>query len=189
MKKLSPRMRKLLLAVYFVLGGTFTFELTVEHVRENTNLYAVMTVLAIIFDVLFFKTLFSLARERALPGAVKKIGRAFSVLFRQLEKIIDKMSEPFLPKDKTFMEGKNERSFVFEVHNKQAANARRKLPKLSKTASKREKLRHAYTVYVFAKNKDISSSLTPNEVRCELDTTGENADIFENYNQVRYTKE
>ena len=38
MKKISPKLKKFLLAVYFVLGGTFTFELTVERVRENQNL-------------------------------------------------------------------------------------------------------------------------------------------------------
>ncbi len=185
----SKTVQKCLLAVWFVLGGTCTFELGVDRIREDVNLYAIMTVLAVVFDFLFFKTLFSLMRERALPKLMKTAGKTFSYLFRRLARLAEKVSDAFSRENKTFMDGKNERTFVFEVHHKHADESRRKLPKLSRDASEREKIRYAYAAYVFRKNKNISSALTPNEVAYELDRAGEDREIFESYNEVRYTEE
>ena len=190
MKKPSPKLKKLLLAVYFVLGGTFTFELTVERVRENQNLYAIMTVLALVFDILFFKTLFSLFKEKALPTVMTAVGKVFSAVFRHIGRLVEKVSDAFSPnKDKTFMDGKSERTFVFETHTSGAGQARRKLPKLPKDATDRQRIRHEYACYVFKKDKNISSALTPNEVGERLDETGEDREIFESYNDARYTEE
>ncbi len=191
MKKLkqSKTFQKLLLAVWFVLGGTCTFELGVDRIQENKNLYAIMTILAVVFDFLFFKTLFSLAKERAFPMLAKTAGKTLAFLFRGLAKLAEKVSDTFSREHKTFMEGKNERSFVFEMHHKQAEGEKRKLPKLGKDASEREKIRHAYASYVFRKNKNVSSALTPNEVARELDRDGEDREIFEMYNEARYTEE
>ncbi len=190
MKKTSLRLKKCLLAVYFVCGGTCTFELTVERIRENQNLYAIMTVLAIVFDVLFFKTLFFLLKQKALPQAVNALGKLFSAVFKRIGTLVEKVSDVFSQnKDKTFVEGKNERTFVFEVRSDKAGQVRRKLPKLSKNANERERIRYEYTCYVFKRDRDISSSLTPNEVGAYLDETGEDKPIFDNYNTARYTKE
>ena len=190
MKKPSERLQKLLLAVYFVLGGTFTFYLTVERIREDQNLYAIVTVLAIVFDVLFFKTLFSLLNRRAIPKMAASIGKAFSAIFRRIGHLVERVSDAFSPnKDKSFMEGKNERTFVFETHASGLGQTKRKLPKLAKNASDREKIRYEYTCYVFKKDKNISSALTPNEVGHYLDETGEDHAVFENYNEARYTDE
>ncbi len=187
MKKPSVRLRKLLLAAYFVLGGTFTFYLGVERVQENKELYAITTVLAIVFDFLFFKTLFSLFGRRAMETVTKRAGKLFSVLFRGIGKLCELVGDAFLPKDRTFVEGKSERSFVFETHGGEGG-VKRKLPKLPKNASDREKIRHAYTVYVFKKDKNISGALTPSEVARRLDAPREDAPVFERYNDARYTE-
>jgi hypothetical protein len=190
MKKPSVRLQKLLLALYFVLGGTFTFYLTVERIREDQNIYAIVTVLAIFFDVLFFKTLFSLLNRRAIPRMAVSIGKAFSSIFRRIGRLVERVSDAFSSdKDKTFMEGKSERTFVFETHTSGTGQTKRRLPRLTKNASEREKIRYEYTCYVFKKDKNISSTLTPNEVGHYLDETGEDHAIFENYNEARYTDE
>ena len=76
-----------------------------------------------------------------------------------------------------------------ETRERKHNRNRRKLPKLARDASDREKARHAYTVFVFNKEKDIPSVLTPSEVAVRIDEKGENADIFHNYNFARYSKE
>jgi hypothetical protein len=190
MKKISPKLKNFLLAVYFVLGGTFTFELTVERVRENTNLYAIMTVLAIVFDALFFKLFFSLFKEKALPTVMTAVGKVFYAVFRRIGRLVEKVNDALSPnKDKTCMDGKSERTFVFETHTGGAGQTRRKLPKLQKDATERQKIRYAYTCYVFKKDKNMSSALTPNEVALQLDENGEEKTLFENYNEARYTEE
>ena len=190
MKKISSKLKKFLLAVYFVLGGTFTFELTVERVRENQNLYDIMTVLAIVFDVLFFKTFFSLFKEKALPTIMTAVGKVFYAVFRRIGKLVERVSDALSPnKDKTFMDGKSERTFVFETHTGGAGRTARKLPKLPKDATDRQKIRHEYTCYVFKKDKNISSALTPNEVALRLDENGEDRELFERYHEARYTEE
>ena len=190
MKKLSLRWNRFLLAVCFVLGGTFTFELSVERVQADKYLYAVMTVLAIVFDALFFKILFFLLNRRAIPKALTTISRVFSSVFRYIGRIVERVSDAFSPnKDKAFMDGKSERTFVFETYTSGSGQMKRKLPKLSKNASEREKIRYTYTCYVFKKDKNISAALTPNEVEDYLDETGEDHEIFENYNEARYTDE
>ena len=190
MKKLSMRWNQFLLAVCFVLGGTFTFELSVERIQANQYLYASMAVLAIVFDFWFFKILFFLLNQRAIPQALTSISKMFSTVFQYIGRIVERVSDAISPnKDKTFMEGKSERTFVFETYTSGTGQSRRKLPKLSKNASDREKIRYAYTCYVFKKDKNISSALTPNEVEHYLDETGEDHEIFENYNEARYTDE
>jgi hypothetical protein len=87
------------------------------------------------------------------------------------------------------MEGKSERTFVFETHTSGTGQTKRRLPRLTKNASEREKIRYEYICYVFKKDKNISSTLTPNEVGHYLDETGEDHAIFENYNEARYTDE
>ena len=62
-------------------------------------------------------------------------------------------------------------------------------PNWGENASEREKARHAYTVFVFKRDKDIPSVLTPSEVAVRLDEKGENAEIFTNYNFARYSEE
>ena len=76
-----------------------------------------------------------------------------------------------------------------ETRERKHRGNRKKLPKLAKDASEREKARHAYTVFVFKKEKDIPSVLTPSEVAVRLDEKGENRDIFINYNFARYSEE
>ncbi len=187
-KPISAKLQKFLLAVWFVLGGTCTFELTVERVREHTNLYAVMTLLAIVFDVLFFKCLFSLFGNKVLHQTSSVVGRFFAVIFRGIGKLCEKVSDAFAPKNRDFLEGKSERYFVFETRENRDSAAKRKLPKLAKDASEKEKIRHAYASYVFRKNKNISASLTPSEVREELCISEEDGPIFDAYNAVRYTE-
>lgn len=190
MKRLSLRWNRFLLAVCFVLGGTFTFELSVERIQANQYLYASMAVLAIVFDFWFFKILFFLLNQRAIPQTLTAISKMFSTVFRYIGRIVERVSDAISPnKDKTFMEGKSERTFVFETYTSGTGQTRRKLPKLSKNATDREKTRYAYTCYVFKKDKNISSALTPNEVEEYLDETGEDHEIFENYNEARYTNE
>ena len=76
-----------------------------------------------------------------------------------------------------------------ETRDRKNVRQRKKLPRLSKDASEREKARHAYTVFVFKREKDVPSVLTPSEVAVRLDEKGENRDIFINYNFARYSEE
>ena len=62
------------------------------------------------------------------------------------------------------------------------------MPKLSKNANEKEKIRYEYASYVFKKDKDISPALTPNEVEKHLDAAGEDHMIFERYNDARYDR-
>ena len=66
---------------------------------------------------------------------------------------------------------------------------KKKMPKLSKNPSKREKARYAYTEFVFKKDKNIAPDLTPSEVAVRLDEKRENEEIFINYNIARYSEE
>ena len=190
MKRLSLRWNQFLLAVCFVLGGTFTFELSVDRIQADKYLYALMAVQAIFFDFWFFKILFFILNQRAIPKVFATVSKVFSSVFRYIGRIVERVSDALSPnQDKSFMNGKNERTFVFEMYTSGTGQTRRKLPKLSKNASDREKTRYAYTCYVFKKDKNISSALTPNEVESYLDETGEDHEIFENYNEARYTDE
>lgn len=90
---------------------------------------------------------------------------------------------------KVFLDGKEERSFAIETRERKHTKRKKKLPKLGENASEREKARYAYTVFVFRKDKDIPSALTPSEVAVRLDSGGGNEMIFKNYNFARYSEE
>ncbi len=189
MKKRIPSwLHKLLLAVYFVAGGTFTFELSVDRVRENDYLYAVCAVLAVVFDFLFFKKLFFLMRRNEIPNVLGGLGKLFAATFRRVARLVERVNDA-VHKEKNLVEGKSERTFVFETHSSDAARHRRKLPRLKGNASRRERIRHEYAVYVFHRDKNIPSSLTPNEVAYRLDESGEDRMLFERYNDARYNWE
>ncbi|MBQ9748399.1 MAG: hypothetical protein IJV98_06410 [Clostridia bacterium] len=184
-KRLPVWLQKLLLAAYFVFGGTFTFYLTVDRVRDDPYLYAGCAAAAIALDTLFFKNLFSLMHRRELPNVFSGLGKLFSAVFRGVARLAERISDA-VHKEKTIVEGKSERTFVFETHTGGAERRRRRLPKLARDANERERIRYEYTVYVFKRDKNIPASLTPNEVERRLDETGEDHAVFERYNGARY---
>ena len=184
-KKYSVLIQKISLALYFIFGGTFTFYLSVDRIREKEYLYVGCGVMAIVLDLLFFRTLFALMKKGELPNVFAGVGKLFSIVFRSVARLTEKISDA-VHKDKIIVEGKTERAFVFETHASSSVRARKKLPHLARNASERERIRHEYAVYVFKRDKNIPSHLTPQEVERRLDETGEDHAVFERYQIVRY---
>jgi hypothetical protein len=127
-------------------------------------------------------------KRRVIPAVKNTARKAFSALFRRIGRIAGRFTGN-TRNGKIFVEGKEERSFAVETRDRKNVRQRKKLPRLSKDASEREKARHAYTVFVFKREKDVPSVLTPSEVAVRLDEKGENRDIFTNYNYARYSEE
>ncbi len=187
-KQPHPRLERFLLAVWFVLGGSATFYLTVDRIRENRELYALVAIAAFLFDGLFFKTFFSLIRQKELPEVFKLAGNALFVLLRAVGKLSERISDTVHRSEKHLVDGKHERSFVFETHEKNERIRRRKLPKLPKNADEKAKIRHAYTAFVFEKDRDIPSHLTPHEVEARIDPKHDRKELFSAYDAARYSE-
>lgn len=184
----SPLFEKLLLAVYLLVGAYFT---NLAFDRELWNQYTLHTfimVLAVFFDILAIRLLRKILKRKAIPMIKQGIAKAFSSVFRRIARITKKASSRER-KGKVFVAGKEERSFAIERRRSKNSKSKKKLPKLSKNANERERARYAYTEFVFKKDKDIPSVLTPSEVAVRLDEEGENREIFINYNIARYSEE
>ena len=184
----SPLAQKLLFAVYAVAGAYFTSLALDKELWKRPTLHILIFICAAFFDVCLIRQMHKMLRRKVLPAIGKTARRAFSALFRRIGRIAAKFTGKSHD-GKIFVEGKDERSFAVETRDRKQTKRRKKLPVLAKNASDREKARHAYTVFVFKRDKDISPVLTPSEVAVRLDKNGENADIFTNYNFARYSKE
>ena len=187
MKMIPMKLQKILLLFYFYFGAFFTFELTVERVKENQFLYAVVFILAVLFDLLFFVTALLLLKKGKKKDHFGRLKRFVLLCAKKAGEIVQKLGRRSVSQDKTFIKGKSERAFVFEVQTTRTKQSSRKLPKLPKNASERQKIRYEYVCFVFERDKNVSSSLTPSEVGRYLDVTGEHGEIFVNYNAARYT--
>lgn len=184
----SPLAEKIRFAVCAVLGAYFTSLALDDRFVKYPVLHIFIIVCAAFFDICLFRLLHKMLKRKVLPTLKNMARKAFSALFRRIGRIAAKFSGNDRG-GKVFLEGKDERSFAMETRDRKQTKRKKKLPALSKDANEREKARHAYTVFVFKKDKDIPSVLTPNEVSVRLDRDGENADIFTNYNFARYSKE
>ncbi|MBQ3490842.1 MAG: hypothetical protein IJA86_09655 [Clostridia bacterium] len=195
MKKLNlkkilrhPWTEKILAVIYLLLGAYFTNMALDKELWRQYTVHIAITVLAIVFDILFCRLAHKILKRKALPAFRQGVRKVFSSVFRHISKI----KKHFSAKErngKIFVEGKEERSFVIESRSAKTHKNKKKMPKISKNPSEREKARYAYTAFVFKKDKDISSVLTPNEVSVRLDEKGENSEIFSNYNIARYSEE
>ncbi|MBE6665398.1 MAG: hypothetical protein E7603_04120 [Ruminococcaceae bacterium] len=184
----SPWFEKFLLAVYLLLGAYFTNLAFDRELWHRYTLHIFITILAVFFDVLAFQLLRKILKRKAIPMLKQGIAKAFSSVFRRIAKITGRTS--LKERDgKIFVEGSEERSFAIERRSAKNSKSKKKMPKLSKNPSEREKARYAYTEFVFKKDKNISSVLTPSEVAVRLDEKGENREIFINYNIARYSDE
>ena len=184
----SSWFEKILLAVYLILGAYFTSLAMDDELWRKYMLHIFITILAIVFDVLFFRLAHKSLKRKVLPVLKQGIRKAFSSVFRRIGKLTRKISSKNR-NGKIFVEGKDERSFAFERRNGKTEKNKKKMPKLSKNPSEREKARYAYTAFVFKKDKNISPVLTPNEVAVRLDGKGESSEVFINYNIARYSED
>ena len=184
----SPLFEKLLLAVYLLVGAYFTNLAFNRELWNQYTLHTVITVLAVFFDIQAIRSLRKILKRKAIPMIKQGIAKAFSSVFRRITRITRKTSFKER-KGKVFIEGKEERTFAFERRSSKNSKSKKKMPKLSKNPSERERARYAYTEFVFKKDKDIPSVLTPSEVAVRLDEKGENKEIFINYNIARYSEE
>ena len=184
----SPLAEKILFAVCLVLGAYFTDLALDERFLERPTLHILILLCAAFFDICLLRIIHKMLKRRVIPAVKNTARKAFSALFRRIGRI----ARSFTGNNrngKIFVEGKEERSFAVETRDRKNVRQRKKLPRLSKDASEREKARHAYTVFVFKREKDVPSVLTPSEVAVRLDEKGENRDIFTNYNYARYSEE
>ena len=184
----SPLMEKILFAVCAVFGAYFTNLALDEKLLERPILHILILLCAAFFDICLLRLIHKMLKRKVLPAVKNTARKAFSALFRRIGKIARNFTGNNR-NGKIFVEGKEERSFAVETRDRKNVKQRKKLPRLSKDASEREKARHAYTVFVFKREKDIPSVLTPSEVAVRLDEKGENRDIFINYNFARYSEE
>jgi hypothetical protein len=183
----SPLAEKILFAVSLVLGSYFTSLALDRELWKKPTLHIFIFALAVIFDAYLLMLLRKMLKRKVFPvirGAARKL---FSAVFRRIMRVAEKFSGN--RNGKIFVDGKEERSFAVETRDRKQIKRKKKLPKLGENASEREKARHAYTVFVFKRDKDIPSVLTPSEVAVRLDENGENAEIFTNYNFARYSEE
>ena len=186
---LSQRAQLILLAVSFCIGVPTTYWLTDGELRKIHWLYALIVLIAVISDAAFVRLLLSLLhRKKVFSKAIGAIGRVLKAVGRRVSRVAEKTFGSLFSKNKTFIGGKRERAFVIESHEKQEKTRRRKMPRLPKNATEREKIRYEYVSYVFGKDRDIPSSLTPNEVGARLDPKGEDAELFKLYNGARYAE-
>lgn len=188
-KKLSPKTENILCAIFFTIGFALTFLSLQKEFQKYYLLHMIIFIIAMASDILFFRLLYVILKRKALPFLTEKVKNAFSFVFRHIFRFANKIGEKYRPKDKIFIAGENERSFAFEINTAKTIKNRKKLPKLAKDASEREKIRYEYTCFVFKHDKNIPSVLTPNEVALKLDANGDNKEIFENYNEARYSVE
>ena len=186
--KTSPIAEKILFAVLLVLGAYFTDLTLDETLWKRPTLHILIFVCALFFDICLFRLMHKMLKRKAIPVLKNTMRKAFSALYKRIAHLTKNFSG-HSHGGKIFVNGKEERSFAMEAHGRRHIKNRKKLPKLAKDASEREKARHAYTVFVFKKEKDIPSVLTPSEVAVRLDREGENRDIFINYNYARYSEE
>ncbi|MBR6744890.1 MAG: hypothetical protein IKM00_06735 [Clostridia bacterium] len=184
----SPITEKILFAVCAVSGAYFTSLALDEELWKRPTLHILIFICAAFFDICLVRLMHKMLRRRVLPAIRNTARRAFSALFRRIGRIAAKLAGKSHD-GKIFIEGKDERSFAVEIRDRKQTKRRKKLPALAKDANDREKARHAYTVFVFKRDKDISPVLTPSEVAAQLDKNGENADIFTKYNFARYAEE
>ncbi|MBQ8497893.1 MAG: hypothetical protein IJ489_10640 [Clostridia bacterium] len=188
-KKLSPKTGKIVCAIFLVVGLGLTWASMQKEFQKYYLLHMIVFFLAMTVDIVFLRLLYVILKRKALPFLAEKAKKAFSLVFRHIFRFADKITEKYRPKDKIFIAGENEHSFAIEINTNKVAKSRKKLPKLAKDASERERIRYEYTCFVFKRDKNISSVLTPNEVALRLDENGENRVIFENYNEARYSEE
>ena len=186
--KTSPIAEKILFAVLLVLGAYFTDLALDETLWKRPTLHILIFVCALFFDICLFRLMHKMLKRKAIPVLKNTMRKAFSALYKRIAHLTKNFSG-HSHGGKIFVNGKEERSFAMEAHGRRHIKNRKKLPKLAKDASEREKARHAYTVFVFKKEKDVPSVLTPSEVAVRLDREGENRDIFINYNYARYSEE
>ncbi len=184
----NPWTEKILAAVCLLLGAYFTDLALDDKLWRQYTLHITITLLAIFFDVLFCRLAHRMLKRKAFPALRQGMQKVFSSFFRRISKIKKRFSSKER-NGKIFVEGKEERSFAIETKSAKISKNKKKMPKLSKNPSKREMARYAYTAFVFRKDKNISSVLTPSEVAVRLDEKGENREIFINYNIARYSEE
>ena len=184
----SPPAEYMLLAVYLLIGAYFTNLAFDRELWRQYTLHIAITVLAVFFDVLALRLIRKILKRKAIPLLRQGISKVFSSVFRHISKITGKFSVGER-NGKIFINGKEERSFAMETRNPRTQKNKKKMPKLSKNPSEREKARYAYTEFVFRKDKNIPPDLTPNEVAVRLDEKRENEEIFMNYNIARYSEE
>lgn len=179
---------KILLLILLLAGVYFTDLALDGELWKQPALHIPILIAAVILDTSFFLLLRKVLRRKVIPALKNTVRKVFSSLYRRIGSITKKLSQRNRS-GKIFVDGKEERSFTVEARERKSVRTRKRLPKLSKDASEREKARHAYTTFVFKRDKDIPSVLTPSEVAVRLDEKGENRDIFHNYNFARYSKE
>ena len=183
----SPLAEKILFALALVCGSYFTSLALDRELWKRPTFHIFIFVLAVLFDGYLFMILKRILKRKVFPVIGSAARKLFSGMFRRIMRVAEKLAGN--RSGKIFLDGKEERCFVMETHERKHARKRKKLPRLGENASEREKARHAYTVFVFKRDKDIPSALTPSEVAVRLDGTGENRDIFTAYNYARYSEE
>jgi len=187
--KLSMRARYVILAVSFCAGVPLSYLLFDAELRKINWLYALVAVAAVAFDVVFFKMLISIMRHKKVMSKLfGKVGRALKILGKKIGAVASKTIGSLFSKNKTFISGTMERRFVIETRESAEKRRHKKLPKLQKDATEREKIRYRYASYVFERERDIDATLTPSEVGDHLDPAGNDKEIFESYNGARYAE-
>ena len=184
----APWFEKILFAAYLLLGAYFTNLALDDTLWKRYTLHITITVLAIFFDVLFFRLAYRILKRKVIPSIRQGIRKASSFISRRIRNLSGKLSSR-TRNGKIFVEGTEERRFVMEKRNVKNSGKKKKMPKLSKNPTARERARYEYTAFVFKKDKNIPSVLTPSEVAVFLDEKGENREIFTNYNVARYSEE
>ena len=184
----APWFEKILFAVYLLLGAYFTNLALDDKLWQRYTLHIMITALALFFDILFFRLTHRILKRKVIPTIRQGIRKASSFVFRRIKNLARKVSSQ-TRNGKIFVEGTEERHFVMEKRNVKNIGKKKKMPKLSKNPTARERARYEYTAFVFKKDKNIPSVLTPSEVAVFLDEKGENREIFENYNVARYSEE
>lgn len=189
MIKLPIKVHGILLAVYFCLGVPLSYYAISGTARSTAWLYAMNVIFAVTADVLFFRKLFYLMRRHKVVSKVSRaLKKALGKLAGKIGAAADRIFGGIRSRGKSFIGGKRERRFIFTDGDGTVKHRRRKMPRLPKNATEREKKRYAYVAYVFKKDKDIPSHLTPNEVGARLDPTGGDRGVFDDYNGARYAE-
>ena len=184
----SPLCGYLWLSVCLLAGAYFTNLAFDRELWKQYTLHIVITLIAAFFDISALRLLCKILKRKAVPMLRQGLSKAFSSVFRRIARLTRKFSSAG-QNGKIFVEGKEERSFAIEIRNAKTVKSKKKMPKLSKNPTEREKARYAYTAFVFKKDKNISPVLTPSEVAVRLDENGENGEIFSNYNFARYSED
>ena len=183
----SPLAEKILFAVALVCGSYFTSLALDRELWKRPTFHIMIFALSVLFDGYLFFILRKILKRKVFPVIGAAARKLFSTVFRRIMRVAERIAGN--RSGKVFVDGKEERSFAVGTRERKHTKKRKKLPVLAENASEREKARYAYTVFVFKKDKDIPSSLTPAEVAVRLDKTGEHRDIFTNYNLARYSEE